>query len=80
MTDQPRTRQELYDRIRETSKEEFILEEMIRFGFWPAAGEIPEDPADEIRRMGEIRHQETACKIFVIYSGAQSRLSLMKDL
>ena len=62
MTDQSRTRQELYDRIRETSKEEFILEEMIRFGFWPAAGEIPEDPADEIRRMGEIRHQETACK------------------
>lgn len=57
MTDQPRTRQELYDRIRETSKEEFILEEMIRFGFWPAQGEIPEDPADEIRRMGEIRRE-----------------------
>jgi retron-type reverse transcriptase len=57
MTDQPRTRQELYDRIRSTSKEEFILEEMIRFGFWPAAGEIPEDPADEIRRIGQIRHE-----------------------
>ena len=57
MTDQPRTRQELYDRIRETSKEEFILEEMIRFGFWPAQGEIPEDPADEIRRIGEIRRE-----------------------
>ena len=57
MTDQPRTRQELYDRIRETSKEEFILEEMIRFGFWPAQGEIPQDPADEIRRIGEIRRE-----------------------
>jgi RNA-directed DNA polymerase len=57
MTDQPRTRQELYDRIRSTSKEEFILEEMIRFGFWPAQGEIPEDPADEIRRIGQIRHE-----------------------
>lgn len=57
MTDQPRTRQELYDRIRETSKEEFILEEMIRFGFWAAQGEIPEDPAEEIRRMGEIRRE-----------------------
>jgi retron-type reverse transcriptase len=54
MTDQPRTRQELYDRIRQSSKEEFILQEMIRFGFWPAQGEIPEDPADEIRRIGEI--------------------------
>lgn len=57
MTDQPRTRQELYDRIRETSKEEFILEEMIRLGFWPAQGEIPQDPADEIRRIGEIRRE-----------------------
>ncbi|MGL5060635.1 MAG: reverse transcriptase family protein [Microcoleus sp.] len=57
MTDQPRTRQELYDRIRQSSKEEFILEEMIRFGFWPAQGEIPEDPADEIRRIGEIQRE-----------------------
>ena len=57
MTDQPRTRQELYDRIRSTSKQEFILEEMIRLGFWPAQGEIPEDPADEIRRIGEIRRE-----------------------
>jgi len=57
MTDQPRTRQELYDRIRATSKEEFILEEMIRFGFWPEAGEIPQDPADKIRRIGEIRRE-----------------------
>lgn len=56
MTDQPqpRTRQELYDRIRQTSREEVILEEMIRLGFWPAQGEVPEDPADEIRRKGEI--------------------------
>jgi RNA-directed DNA polymerase len=57
MNDQPRTRQELYDRIRQSSKEEFILEEMIRFGFWPAQGEIPEDPADEIRRIGEIQRE-----------------------
>ncbi|CAN1210774.1 reverse transcriptase family protein [Tumidithrix helvetica PCC 7403] len=54
MTNQPRTRQELYDRIRRSSKEEVILEEMIRLGFWPAAGEMPQDPADEIRRKGEI--------------------------
>lgn len=57
MSDQPRTRQELYDRIRQRGKEEFILEEMIRYGFWPAQGEIPQDPADEIRRMGEIRRE-----------------------
>lgn len=53
----PRTRQELYDRIRATSKEEFILEEMIRSGFWPAEGEMPEDPATEIRRRGEINRE-----------------------
>ncbi|HBB32848.1 MAG TPA: RNA-dependent DNA polymerase [Cyanobacteria bacterium UBA8803] len=57
MSQQPRTRQELYDRIRQRGKEEFILEEMIRLGFWPAQGEIPEDPADEIRRVGEIRRE-----------------------
>lgn len=57
MSEQPRTRQELYDRIRSTSKQEFILEEMIRLGFWSAKGEIPEDPADEIRRIGEISRE-----------------------
>ncbi|KAF3885566.1 MULTISPECIES: reverse transcriptase family protein [Nostocales] len=57
MTDQPRTRQELYERIRQIGREEFILEEMIRYGFWPAEGTIPQDPADEIRRVGEIRRE-----------------------
>jgi RNA-directed DNA polymerase len=57
MSDQPRTRQELYDRIRQVGKEEFILEEMIRYGFWSAQGEMPQDPADEIRRAGEIRRE-----------------------
>jgi RNA-directed DNA polymerase len=57
MSEQPRTRQDLYDRIRESSKEEFILDEMIRLGFWPAQGEIPNDPADEIRRRGELQQE-----------------------
>jgi len=57
MTDQPRTRQELYDRIRQVGREEFILEEMIRYGFWPAQGEMPQDPTDEIRRRGEIQRE-----------------------
>jgi hypothetical protein len=57
MTDQPRTRQELYDRLRQVGREEFILEEMIRYGFWPAQGEIPEDPADVIRRRTEIQQE-----------------------
>jgi RNA-directed DNA polymerase len=57
MTEQPRTRQDLYDRIRQSSKAEFILDEMIRLGFWSANGEMPNDPADEIRRRGEIQRE-----------------------
>ncbi len=57
MTEQPRTRQELYDRIRQTSKDEYILEEMIRLGFWPRQGTLPEDPAEEIRRQGELQRE-----------------------
>ncbi len=54
---QPSTREALYDRIRSSSKDEVILEEMIRLGFWPASGEVPNDPADEIRRRGELQRQ-----------------------
>jgi retron-type reverse transcriptase len=53
------TRQELYDRITASSKDEVILEEMIRLGFWPPPGQAPGanvagDPAEEIRRRGEL--------------------------
>ena len=48
------TRQQLYDRIRETSKEEVILEEMIRLGFWPAGEGKPEPAAELIQRRGEL--------------------------
>lgn len=62
MSDQPRTRQELYDRIRQSSKEEVILEEMIRLGFWPQKGQMPNDPGDEIRRRGEIQRELAALR------------------
>ena len=54
MSEQPRTRQELYDRIRQTSKQEFILEEMIRLGFWATSEQIAVDPTNELKRLGEI--------------------------
>lgn len=57
MSEQPRTRQQLYEQVRNLGREEFILEEMIRYGFWSPQGTIPEDPADEIRRAGEIRRE-----------------------
>jgi retron-type reverse transcriptase len=48
------TRQELYDRIRTSSKDEVVLDEMVRLGFWPRGTQGPGDPADEIRRRGEL--------------------------
>lgn len=56
----PRTRQELYDRIRETSKDAFILEDMIRLGFWPARGTMADDPAEELHRIGELERELAA--------------------
>jgi len=47
------TRQQLYDRIRESSKDEVILEEMIRLGFWPDGEAAPTPAADAIRARGE---------------------------
>ncbi len=55
-------RQELYDRIRATSKDEVIIEEMIRLGFWPASSGKPDDPADEIRRRGELERRLRALR------------------
>lgn len=52
--EQPRTREELYEKIKSSSKESFILEDMIRLGFWPEKGTMPCDPADEIRKKTEL--------------------------
>ena len=57
MSSPPTSRQELYDRIRESSRDEVILEEMIRLGFWPRAGKVPNDPGEEIRRRGELERK-----------------------
>ena len=52
-------RQELYDRIRETSKEEVILEEMQRLGFWPEGEGRPEGTEAFIKRRGELKRELT---------------------
>lgn len=54
ITEQPKTREELYEKIKNSSKDSYILDDMIRLGFWPEKGEIPNDPADEIRRLSEL--------------------------
>lgn len=67
-------RQALYDRIRATSKDEVVLEEMIRLGFWPARGEVPHDPADEIRARTEMQRELSALRT------EQSRLGNLEAL
>jgi hypothetical protein len=53
----PRNRQELYERIQHSSKDEVILEEMVRLGFWPARSGAPGDPRDEVHRKAELEQQ-----------------------
>jgi len=54
---QPRTRQELYDLIKESGKQEFILAEMKRLGFWKDNQEKPSLPEILIKRQGELRRE-----------------------
>ncbi|HQY61719.1 MAG: RNA-directed DNA polymerase [Myxococcales bacterium] len=67
-------RQQLYDRIRSTSKDEVVLEEMIRLGFWPARGTLPSDPGDEIRDLAEAQRELAALRT------EQSRLHNLEAL
>ena len=57
MAEQPRTRQELYELIRKSSRDEFVLEEMKRLGFWKTSIEKPSISEELIRRKGELHRQ-----------------------
>lgn len=48
------TRQQIYDRIRESSKDEYILSEMKRLGFWPKQDEKPTAAEEAIKRQGQL--------------------------
>jgi RNA-directed DNA polymerase len=71
-------RQELYDRIRESSKDEVILEEMIQLGFWPRGEGQPSVHEDLIKRQGEInRELNEAASKQAIWSDPQRALKEM---
>jgi RNA-directed DNA polymerase len=58
MSEQPKTRQELYEQIRQLGgRDVFVLGEMIRLGFWKDSPELPNDPAEEIRRTAELQSE-----------------------
>ena len=58
--DSQRRRQEIYDRIRETSKDEFILEEMKRLGFWGKQSDTPSLPEEMIKKEGDLQRELNA--------------------
>lgn len=58
MAEQPRTRQELYEQIRRLGgRDIFVLEQMVRLGFWQESTGLPDDPAEEIRRAAALRQE-----------------------
>lgn len=54
------TRQQLYDRIRQSSKEEYVLSEMQRLGFWPKDNGLPTLPEQLIKKEGELQRELNA--------------------
>jgi retron-type reverse transcriptase len=72
-------RQQLYDRIRASSKDEVILEEMKRLGFWPADSERPNISETLIQRKGELeRELNQLLKQQHLYSDPQAALKAMR--
>jgi retron-type reverse transcriptase len=51
------TRQQLYEQIRQSSKDEVILRDMIRLGFWDENQEKPSLSAELIVRKGELERE-----------------------
>lgn len=62
MSEQPSDKQELYDRIRASSKDSVILEEMVRLGFWPADGEGPDSLVTELKERTELQAELRALR------------------
>lgn len=67
MSEQPRTRQELYDIIRKTSKRDFIYNEMVRLGFWDA-----DNPRTDVSV--EIKEIDRINKRLSVLRGEQNKL------
>jgi retron-type reverse transcriptase len=56
----PSNRQDLYDLIRRTSKDDFILRDMKRLGFWPDTAGQPSLPEQVITREAELQRELSA--------------------
>lgn len=63
-------RQELYDRVRQSSADRVSYEEMVRLGFWPEDKPYPELPQAEKLRLKEVSAE---------LSGLHKELQVLKD-
>lgn len=55
--EQPRTRQELYEYVRQHGgRDAFVAEQMIRLGFWKSS-DLPNDPVEEIKRIKDLQDE-----------------------
>jgi len=77
MSEQPRTRQELYDQIRATSKQTFILEEMIRLGFWAEDEAQPSEPKQLLDKRKALRGELQ--KLALLQHKVQNPALLLKE-
>lgn len=57
MSQQPRTRSQLYKLLSQNGIDQFVLEDMIRLGFWSVEEGVLEDIAEDTQRMEEIRRE-----------------------
>ncbi len=78
MADIKLTRQQIYDRIRETSKEEFILEEMKRLGFWGKKDGDPSVPELLIKKETEL--QKELSKLWEEKRKYQNKEAVLKEM
>ncbi len=67
-------------RVQETSKDEVILDEMIRRGFWQERAGQPSLPAELIKRQGEVRRElETLAKDASVYENSDRALKQLQS-
>lgn len=78
MADNRLTRQQIYDRIRETSKDEFILEEMKRLGFWKSQEGSSIVPELMIRKETEL--QQELSRLFDQKRKYQNKEAVLKEM
>jgi len=78
MADNRNIRQELYDRIRESSKDEVVLEEMKRMGFWAKDENGPTVPELLIKKEVELNRELN--KLYEEKRKYQNREALLKEM